>query len=547
MASVSPSLAPPVPPLSAVRRNLVLAVMCLAVLMVVASVTMLANALPAVSANLGASQSEQQWIVDAYGLTLAALLLPAGALGDRYGRRGALIIGFAIFGGASLVAIGAGSPTQLIGLRALMGIGAALVMPGTLSTITSIFPQEQRAKAVGIWAGFAGIGGTLGLLTAGVLLESFSWESVFVATAVLAFALLIAVVAVVPSTVSTHHVGLDPLGAVLSAVGIGGLVFGIIEGPDKGWTNPMTLTALIGGVVLLVVFVFAELRSEAPLLDPRFFRHRGFTTGSVSVFLQFFAMFGFFFVALQFLQLVLGYSTLMAAVAMVPMSVVMIPLSAIAGTLADKHGHRLIGGAGLALSALGLLAFTTLGPDSGYLQFLVASLILGVGAPLAMTPATTAIVASLPLEKQGVASAVNDTAREIGAAFGVAVLGSAFNIAYRSSIDNHLGGLSTAAARQVREAPALALQVAHKMTHGNALADATREAFTVGMRYAIGLGAVLLLVGAVFVWFRGASRELEVTEDELDMSATVADVEHERDPDGVGVADINTPTGAAVR
>jgi EmrB/QacA subfamily drug resistance transporter len=515
-ASASTLQADSPPALSSLRRNLVLTVMCLAVLMVVASVTMLANALPAVSAGLGASQAEQQWIVDAYTLALAALLLPAGALGDRYGRRGALVIGFALFGVAAVVAVGAGSPGQLIGLRAVMGVGAALVMPGTLSTITSIFPQEERAKAVGIWAGFAGIGGTLGLLASGVLLESYSWTSVFVATAVLAFVLLVAVIAIVPSTVSTHHVGLDPIGAVLSAVGIGALVFGIIEGPEKGWTSPLTLTALVGGVVALVVFVFAELRSEAPLLDPRFFKHRGFATGSVSVFLQFFGMFGFFFVALQFLQLVLGYSTLDAALALLPMSLVMIPLSAIAGTLAEKHGHRFIGGAGLAITGVGMLVFTTLGPDSGFLQFLFASLIIGVGAPLAMTPATTAIVASLPLEKQGVASAVNDTAREIGAAFGVAVLGSTFNIAYRNAIESHLGGLSAKLADQAREAPAIALQVAKRAANGNALADATREAFSVGMRYAIGVAALLLFVGALFVWFRGASKAEEVLEDELD-------------------------------
>jgi EmrB/QacA subfamily drug resistance transporter len=514
-AAARPSLA--TDGLSPVRRNLVLAVMCSAVLMIVASVTMLANALPAISAALGASQSEQQWIVDAYTLTLAALLLPAGALGDRYGRRGALVVGFGIFGVAAALAVGADSPTQLIALRACMGIGAALVMPGTLSTITSIFPAEERAKAVGIWAGFASIGGTIGLLGSGALLEGFAWTSVFVATAVLAFALLAGVVAFVPTTASPHHVSLDPRGAVLSALGIGGLVFGIIEGPEQGWTAPVTLAALVGGVVLLVAFVVAELRTEAPLLDPRFFRHRGFAAGTVSILLQFFAMFGFFFVALQFLQLVLGYSTLMAAVAMLPMTAVMIPLSAVAGTLADRHGHRLIGGAGLAITALGLLAFATLGADSGYLQFLLASLVIGVGAPLAMTPATTAIVASLPRDKQGVASAVNDTAREIGAAFGVAVLGSAFNIAYRNAIDAHVSGLSASVAHQVREAPAIALQIAHRASNG-ALAAAARDAFSVGMRYAVGLGAVLLVVGAVFVWFRGASREQEVTEDELDVS-----------------------------
>ena len=521
MAATTSTSSPPTPidappALSSTRRNLVLAVMCLAVLMVVASVTMLANALPAVAADLRASQAEQQWIVDAYALTLAALLLPAGALGDRYGRRGALVAGFLLFGTAAVLAIGASSPTQLIGLRAVMGIGAALVMPGTLSTITSIFPEEERAKAVGIWAGFAGIGGTLGLLASGALLESFSWPSVFVATAVLAFVLAVGVITIVPTSVSTHHVGLDPLGTVLSAAGIGALVFGIIEGPEKGWTSLITLATLIGGVALLVAFIFAELRSKAPLLDPRFFKHRGFATGSVSIFLQFFAMFGFFFVALQFLQLVLDYSTLMAAVALLPMSIVMIPLSAIAGTLAERHGHRLIGGLGLAISAVGMLVFTTLGPDSGFLHFLAASLIIGVGAPLAMTPATTAIVASLPLEKQGVASAVNDTAREIGAAFGVAVLGSAFNIAYRNSITSHLSGLPKSVAGQAREAPAIALRVASRAANPDAFGDAVREAFSVGMRYAIGLSAVLLVVGALFVWFRGASREEEVVEDELD-------------------------------
>ncbi len=529
-AGAAPVTPDPAAGLSRSRRNLVLGVMCFAVLMVVASVSMLANALPAIAAGVGASQSEQQWIVDAYTLTLAALLLPAGALGDRYGRRGSLMIGFAVFGTGAAVAAGVDTPSQLIGLRALMGVGAALVMPGTLSTITSIFPAEERAKAVGIWAGFAGIGGTLGLLASGVLLEVYSWESVFVATAGLAFVLLAGVIAVVPPTTSSEHVGLDPRGAALSSLGIAGLVFGIIEAPEQGWTAPLTVVALAGGVALLVAFVFAELRSEAPLLDPRFFRHRGFSTGTVSILLQFFAMFGFFFVSLQFLQLVLGYSTLAAAVAMLPMTVVMIPLSAFAGTLAERYGHRVIGGSGLAVSALGFVLFATLGPDSGYLQFLVASLVLGVGAPLAMTPATTAIVASLPREKQGVASAVNDTARELGAAFGVAVLGSAFNVAYRGSIDSHLSGLPAGVADQAREAPALALRVATRLDDGGSLTTAAKDAFTSGMRAAVGLGAVLLLAGAAFVWLRGASRSQEVVEDELDETVTDETVTDEAEP-----------------
>ncbi|UDY37583.1 MFS transporter [Dermatobacter hominis] len=497
------------------RRNLILAVMCLALVMVVSGVSMITNALPHLAAGIGASQSDQQWIIDAYGLTLAALLLPAGALGDRYGRRGALIAGVAVFGTTALLSVWVDTPTQLIALRAAMGIGAALIMPGTLSTITSVFPPEERPKAVGIWAGFAGAGGTLGILMSGALLERFSWSSIFVVTAALAVVTLIGVVLVVPSTRASEHVGLDPAGTVLSAVGIGALVFGIIEGPVKGWSSATTLTGLIAGVVLVVAFLVVELRTEHPLLDPRLFRFRGFATGSASLFLQFFAMFGFFFVALQFLQLVLGYSTFVAALALMPMTAVMLPLSSVSGTLSERYGHKLVGGAGLAISAVGFAMFAAVGRSDSYWGFLVSTVIVGAGAALAMTPATNAIVASLPRSKQGVASAVNDTARELGAAFGVAVLGSAFNVGYRDDIAGDLGGLTSEVARQAREAPAIALQIADA-AGDSALADAARHAFSSGMRYATLLGAALLLFGAVFVWVRGDSVEDEAEEDALD-------------------------------
>jgi EmrB/QacA subfamily drug resistance transporter len=498
------------------NRGLILAVMCLALVMVVASVAMLANTLPSIAADMGVSQSSQQWIVDAYALTLAALLLPAGAIGDRYGRRGALIAGTAIFGIAAGVCAVAGSAGELIALRALMGIGAALLMPGTLSTITSVFPPEERAKAVGIWAGFAGAGGTLGILASGALLEHFSWASVFVLTAVLAAIACVGMILVVPSTRAEEHVALDPRGSVISAIGIGLLVFGIIEGPDRGWTNPLTLAVLIGGALFVAVFVRVELHTEEPLLDPRLFAHRGFATGSVSLFLQFFAMFGFFFVSLQFLQLVLGYSTLGAALALLPMSLLILPISAVAGTLSERYGHKVVGGAGLAISAIGFGLFSMLGTGSGFWPFVLTTLVIGTGAALAMTPATNAIVASLPRAKQGVASAVNDTARELGAAFGVAVLGSAFNVGYRHAIDPHLGDLPTDVAHQAREAPAIAAQLATRIPGGDALAAAAREAFTAGMRDAVLVGAALLAVGALFVWLRGASRSDQLVEDSLD-------------------------------
>jgi EmrB/QacA subfamily drug resistance transporter len=501
------------------RRNLILAVMCLALVMVVSGVSMITNALPHLAASLGASQSDQQWIIDAYGLTLAALLLFAGALGDRFGRRGALIAGIVVFGSTALLSVWADSPGQLIALRAVMGIGAALIMPGTLSTITSVFPPEGRAKAVGIWAGFAGAGGTLGILMSGALLDQFSYTSIFWVTAGFALVTLVGTMLVVPATKSTEHVGLDPTGTVLSALGIGALVFGIIEGPVKGWTAPLTLTGLIAGAVLIGVFLVVELRTEHPLLDPRLFGRRGFATGSASLFLQFFAMFGFFFVALQFLQLVLGYSTFVAALALMPMTAVMLPLSAVSGTLSERFGHKLVGGAGLALSALGFVIFAAVGRSDAYWGFLVATLIIGAGAALAMTPATNAIVASLPREKQGVASAVNDTARELGAAFGIAMLGSAFNTGYRNDIADNLGGLATEAAAQAKEAPAIALSIAESIGD-SALADAARGAFTSGMRYATLLGAGLLVIGAVFVWVRGDNVHDEELEDELDRPET---------------------------
>jgi MFS family permease len=240
------------------------------------------------------------------------------------------------------------------------------------------------------------------------------------------------------------------------------------------------------------------------------------------LFLQFFAMFGFFFVSLQFLQLVLGYSTFEAALALLPMSLVILPISAIAGTMSERYGHRLVGGIGLAVSAIGFALFATLDTGSGFLTFMFVTIVIGIGAALAMTPATNAIVASLPRAKQGVASAVNDTARELGAAFGVAVLGSAFNTGYRNSIDAHLAGLPADVARQAREAPAIAVQLGSRIPGGDALAAAAREAFTTGMRYAVLVGMALLLVGAVFVWVRGASRIEQVLEDDLDAAEPAA-------------------------
>jgi EmrB/QacA subfamily drug resistance transporter len=511
-----------VPELSSARRNMVLASMCLALVLVVAGVTMLVNSLSIIAEDLDLSQARQAWVVDAYALPFAALLMIAGALGDRFGRRGALLAGTALFGVGSLLSAMADSGNELLGYRALAGVGAALIMPGTLSTITSVFPAEQRARAVGIWSGFAMGGGTLGMLGSGFLLQEFWWGSVFVAATAIAVLTFVAIAVAVPSTRAAGPVGLDPGGTILSALAVGGVVFGIIEGPERGWTSAVTLGGLIVGIVAAVAFVLYELRVKEPLLDPRLFKLRGFGTGSASIFLLFLAMFGFFLVAMQYMQLILGYSPLKAAVGLLPQMLVMIPLAAYAATLSMRVGQRRLTTIGLLIGAVGMAMFVMLDTTTGYWQFFAGFMVVSVGIGLAMTPATTAIVNSLPLAKQGVASAVNDTTREVGGAVGVAVLGSAFNTAYRDGISDKLGGLSPETADGAREGPAIAFEAARNLGADGArlMADA-QNAFISGLRAAVLISAALLVLGALYTWWRGPAadtQEAEATDADEDIN-----------------------------
>ena len=492
------------PPLGPRRRQMVLASMCLALVLVIAGVSSLVNALPMIAEDLDLSQSEQAWVVDAYALPFAALLLIAGAIGDRYGRRGALLVGTVLVGAGSALGALAGSGGELLTYRALTGVGAALIMPGTLSTITSVYPADKRAQAVGVWSGFAMAGGTLGALGSGLLLEAFSWGSTFVASAVMSAIAFVAIALAVPDTKSGQHVSLDPGGTILSALGVGGLVFGIIEGPEQGWTAPLTLGGLAVGLVASVAFVWWELRVDEPLLDPRLFRLRGFGTGAAGLFIMFLAMFGFMLVAMQFMQLILGYSPLQAALGLLPQMLLMMPLSAAAASLSVRFGQRRLTTLGLAVGAVGLASFALLDADSGYWQFFASMMVLSIGIGLAMTPATTAIVNSLPMAKQGVASAVNDTAREVGAALGVAVLGSAFNTAYRGAIEPDLAGLPPEVAEGAREAPSIAFEAARGLgEQGPGLVAAAESAFASGLRAAVLVSAALFGLGALYTWWRG--------------------------------------------
>lgn len=452
-------------------HRLVLITMCLALAAVVSAVSSLNVALPDLARATGATPTELQWVVDAYALVFAGLLLPAGALGDRLGRRRILLVGLVIFGSGAAFATQVSDPSTLIGVRAYMGIGAALIMPTTLSIITATFKVGERDRAVATWAGVAGGSALLGLLVAGVLLEWFSWSSVFGLNVVLAMIAIGMTLRFVPAG-EPERVALDPVGGLLSALGLGGIVWGFIEGPTRGWGDALVVTGFAAGLLLLAAFVVWELRRDTPMLDPRLFRLRGFSAGSLSVFVQFFTLFGMIFVLLQFLQLVLGYSPLEAGLAMAPVAAAMIALTSRVPSLVERFGVRVVGPAGLALTAVALVVLSTMGAGASYWHLLAGGLILGVGMALAAPPATTAIVGSLPASKQGVASAVNDTAREVGGALGIAVLGSV--------LASHAGTLGP---------------------------GFDPESFVDGFSAALQVGAAVIAVGALVVAVRAPGRD----------------------------------------
>jgi EmrB/QacA subfamily drug resistance transporter len=478
-----------------------LPVVLLSLALVVAAVPALNVALPNVAADTGATLSQLQWIVDAYALVFAGLLLPAGAIGDRYGRKPVLVLGLALFAIGSGAASLSGDPQTLMALRGVMGVGAAFVMPTTLSIITTSFPAEKRSKAVAAWAGVAGAGAVLGLLASGVLLEVWEWPSVFVLSSAVATLVAIAAVRLVPNSQATRPPRIDYLGGLLSVVALAGLVFGAIEGPGRGWDHPVTLTAFATGIAGLALWVAWGFVAEEPLLDPRLFRNRAFSTGVASITLQFFVFFGYVFVIVQYLQLILGYSPLQAGFSLVPMAMVLGGLSRRVPHLVTTVGRRPLAIAGLLLMAVGTTVLAQLGSGSSYWLVLAGILPIGAGMALATLPATTDIVSALPAHKQGVASAVNDAAREVGGTLGIAVLGSLLNEHYRSALADHAPAAAPGAlVERAQESLGAALSVATRLgERGDGLAEAARHAFTGGAAEALYASSALLCLTALLL------------------------------------------------
>lgn len=482
------------------QRRLILLTMCLALIAVIASVSGLNVAQQALAADIGASQSQLLWIINGYTLALAALLMPIGAIGDRWGRKPVLLIGLALFAVANVASAFATSPETLIALRIIAGVAAAMIMPVTLSVLTTSFPAHERAKAVGTWAGVAGAGGIIGLFISAAIIDNATWPWVFAFPVAIAVVSFVATMIVVPHSREHTEAGFDITGSITSVIAVGGLVLAFHEGPERGWTDPITVVGFVAGIVAAIAFVRIELRRDHPLLDVRLFRNPGLATGSINLFVVFAVMFALFLVLVQFLQAALGYSALRAASGLLPMAAVMMPLSTTAPTIAHRIGYRRTVITGMLLLAAGLIMLALMADiDRGYLSVLPPLLVLAAGVGLAMSPSTTAITASLPEEKQGVASALNDTVREMGGAIGIALIGSVLNAQYRANINDTANQLPPELADAVKEGVGGGLTAAHQLgADGGQLLDAVRRAFTDGLRPAMLLAAGFAFAAAAY-------------------------------------------------
>ena len=493
------------------QRRLILAAMCVALVAVVASVSGLNVAQQALAQDMEATQSQVLWIINGYTLALAALLMPVGAVGDRWGRKPILLVGLVMFAVTNLASAFATEPSTLIALRVVAGVAAAMIMPVTLSVITTSFPREAQAKAIGVWAGFAGAGGIIGLFASAALIDHATWPWVFALPIVLAATSFGLTLTAVPHSVEHTEAGFDITGSLLSVVAVGGLVLTFHEGPEQGWSAPITLAALAAGVVATIAFVAVELRRDHPLLDVRIFALRGLAAGSINLFVVFAVMFSLFLVLVQYLQAVLGYSALRAASGLLPMAAVMMPLSTAAPTIAERFGFRRTLVTGMLAVTAGLVMFAlSADPTGGYWSELPATLVLGAGVGLAMSPSTAAITASLPEEKQGVASSLNDTVREMGGAMGIALIGSVLNAAYQSNVAAAASALPPVAAEPVEAGIGSALGVAAQMgPAGAALADTARQAFSDATTPALLLAAGISVAAAIFTAVRSPQSAAE--------------------------------------
>ncbi|MFF7329059.1 DHA2 family efflux MFS transporter permease subunit [Streptomyces sp. NPDC008150] len=487
------------------RRWVILGVLILSLLIVVLDNSILNVAVKTISTpaptGLGATQSQLEWAINAYTLVFAGLLFTAGLLGDRLGRKKILVGGLVVFGVGSALASSAGSPGQLVAFRAVMGFGAAFVMPATLAVLMNVFERDEQPKAIGIWAGGVGLAIAIGPITGGLLLAHFWWGSVFlvnVPIVVLAVGLMLWLV---PDSRDPRPGRIDPLGVALSVIGLVLLVYGIIKGGELAdFTDPAVLVPALGGIAVLVLFVVHERRSDHPSIDVGYFKNKVFSAAIVSISLVFFALMGVTFFSVFYTQSVRGYSALETGALMLPLAAAQMIFAPRARLVVDRFGNRATTTGGMLLLAAMLAAFVTLDEDTPIWLLETIFFLMGTGMAHIMTPTSVVIMQALPREKAGSASALSNTFRQVGAALGIAVLGSVLSTVYRSGIESSLGRVPAGLRDTAGESIEATLGVAAKLgPAGKALVGPANGAFLHAMHVTALWGAGITLIGAAVV------------------------------------------------
>jgi EmrB/QacA subfamily drug resistance transporter len=423
------------------QKVLVLLTMCFALFMAMLDNTVVNVALPTISGELGAGVSGLQWIVDGYVLAFASFLLTGGIVGDRYGRKKTFIAGLVVFTIASLLCGLADTTGQLVAFRFLQGIGAALLMPGTLAIITATFPPYERAQAIGIWAGVSGIALALGPTAGGWLVENTGWESVFFLNVPIGLLGVAAAVRFVQENKDPNPRRLDIPGLLLGSGALVAVTFGLIEANEKGWSDPTIVASLVAGAVLLVGFILFERRTTSPMMPLSLYRIPAFAAGNLVGFSISFAMFGTFFFSSLYFQVIRGYSAFEAGVRQLPITAMIVLIAPQAGRVAQKIGSRAPLTFGLTMAGSGLLLLSLVGADTPYPFVAGALMTMGVGMACTMTPMTAAVMASVGVERAGLGSAMTNTSREVGGVFGVALLGTLLTTRLKGTMSERLAGI----------------------------------------------------------------------------------------------------------
>ncbi|WP_407553460.1 MFS transporter [Streptomyces sp. Pv4-95] len=490
------------------RRWAILTVLMLSLLIVVLDNSILNVAMKTIATpaptGLGATQSELEWAINSYTLVFAGLLFTAGLLGDRLGRKKVLLFGLAVFGAGSVLAAVAGSPAELVAFRAVMGLGGAFVMPATLAILMNVFERDEQPRAIGIWAGGVGLAIAIGPIAGGLLLDHFWWGSVFLVNVPIVLIALAAMVFLVPDSKDPSPGRLDPVGVLLSVVGLVLLVYGIIRGGQLAdFTDPQVLAATLGGLAVLTGFVLHQKHSDHPSIDISYFRKPAFSAAVAAIALVFFALMGVTFFIVFYVQSVRGYTPLQAGLLILPLAAAQMIFSPRARHVVDRFGARAVCTVGMLLVAVTMTGMLLLDTDTPIWVLEVLFFIQGTGMAHIMPPVTVSIMQSLPREKAGSGSALNNTFRQVGGTLGVAVLGSLLSTTYRNGIQGTLDGLPgvPAAARHAAgESIEATLGLADRMgPAGRELVGAARDAFVHAMHVTALGSAGTALVGAVVV------------------------------------------------